>query len=176
MLRLKNKIVSGLSIPIRGFTPLEKLWFDSDDELLREIQSFYKDYKQSKIYKLNTSNELEEEFIKNHSFENVGIRLDNALKSDSVIFEYFTNYDLNDNDSLFFYKMWKAENKIHFAESHKNWLVDYLFDKNKNLIMSNKNLENELNRTYHSWTWKIMMPVRVFLNIYKKVFKIKNKQ
>lgn len=173
---MKGLCVTGLYIPIIGVSPIQQVWFRSDEELLKEIQSFYRDYKQSKIYKLNISNKLKEEFIINHGFENIGVRLDNALKSDNVTFEYFTDYDLSENDSLFFYKIWKAESKINFAEAHKDWLVNYLFNKNKNLTMSNKNLENELNRIYHSWNWKIMMPVRVFLNIYRKAFKIKNKQ
>ncbi|MEY8767055.1 hypothetical protein [Francisella philomiragia] len=105
---VKGKLVTGLKVPIRGYTVLESLKFDTQQDLIAAVVELYNKKEQSQIYKLNISCELREKFILNHSFRNVGIRLNDALKSETVCFEYISDYELSENDSLFFYKRWHA--------------------------------------------------------------------
>lgn len=120
-----GKLVTGLKIPILGVTALQKLWFNKDSELLQAIEDLYNNGKNSEIYKLNTSTAVRDAFILNHSFFNIDKRLSKVINSNEVKFEYFTDYNLKKNDSLYFYKMWVNNNE--FINLPFNW--KYLVEK-----------------------------------------------
>lgn len=133
---MKGKLVTGLSIPMKGYTILDGLKFSTIDELIEAIMELSQNKENSGIYKLNSSKKLEKLFALNHSFESVGERLNKGLKSNENIFEYFIDYDLSENDSLFFYKMWKDDDQAINLPIDLDFLARYMIKANKSDALS----------------------------------------
>ena len=199
-----GKLVTGLKTPILGVTALQKLWFNNDLQLLQAIEDLYNNRENSEIYKLNISSAIRNKFVLNHSFSKINERLVKVINSNEVKFEYFTDYDLRETDSLFFYKIWKNNNEFinlpfnwkYLAEEiiKKNLLnniVPLMQSKTQKYIMSRiieindlkcRKLMNELDsykkevdKIYSSFSWKSLRFINSIVRSCFKILGIKQK-